>query len=597
MVSYCFVKQVEDRFYMKFLIAVLFLILFCNILFSAEFMEVSELKPGMKGYGLTVFGGWEPEQFNAEIIDVMKNVSPRGDIILARLSGPIVEKSGVVAGMSGSPVYIDNKLIGAVAYTWAFSREPICGITPIRQMLREKDNSITPGVKNFSKDDERLKKISTPLFINGFVKEAEEYIKAQFGSEKSPLSKESFIVMGSSGRVSGKESPVYGTLKAGDSVAVNLVEGDYHIEGIGTVTYVSNKDIYIFGHPMDLAGNNKLPISRSYVYTVIPSSYFSFKVGASSETIGATLYDGQDGVYCRLGEQADMVPVSVTVRNYKESFSYNFRVVNNRYYFPTLTAGALSSSFLRHTGYLDDKRIRLNCKIDFEHKGQKYSVSNAFLYAYNPSYFNVYGMLSDMNLYLSVFFENNMGDIKINSVKSDIQIEQGIKYYIVDNFTADKNNYRPGETVQCKVLLKQYGGNYVQKRMKLSLPSEAKSGQYLIIAGNENSFYSEIFRLFPRYYTVNNIEDLVKMASFSIKMDKLVVGLIYARPGLMVRDKKMERFPENYLSIFDYNKPWDKANVLLFPEWVKGSEEMDGAIFGIMKTSINIIDESSGTSE
>ncbi len=401
---------------------------------------------------------------------------------------------------------------------------------------------------------------------------------------------ESFIIMGNSGKVSGKESSVYRTLKPGDSVAVNLVEGDYHIEGIGTVTYVSNEDVYIFGHPMDLAGNSKLPISRSYVYTVIPSSYFSFKVGASSEAIGSTLYDGQDGVYCKLGEKADMIPVSIMVRNERESFKYNFRVVNNRYYFPTLTAGALASSFLRHSGYLDDKRIRIKYKIDFEYNRQLYNVSNTFLYAYNPSYFNIYGMLSDMNLYLSLFFENNIGNIKINSVKSEVQIERGFNYYILDNFTVDKNNYYPGENIQCKVLLKQYGGKYVQKRINLKLSPETKSGQYFIIAGNENSFYTEVSRLFSRYYTVSNIEDIVKMASFSLKMDRLVVGLIYARPGLMVRDKKLERFPETYLSIFDYNKPWDKANVLLFPEWIKESQEIDGAIFGIMKIGVNVLD-------
>lgn len=132
-------------------------------LFSAEFITPDELKPGMKGYGLTVFKGWEPERFDVEIVDVMHAASPKGDMIIARLSGPLIEKSGVAAGMSGSPVYIDGKLAGAVAFTWPFLREPLCGITPIQQMLREKVNAGKPESDRSFPTDKRLKKIATPV--------------------------------------------------------------------------------------------------------------------------------------------------------------------------------------------------------------------------------------------------------------------------------------------------------------------------------------------------------------------------------------------------------------------------------------------------
>ena len=151
-----------------------------SALHAVEFMDVSEVRPGMTGYGLSVFHGWEPVRFDAEIIDIMHNTSPKGDIILARLSGQNLEKSGVIAGMSGSPVYIAGKLIGAVAYTWSYTKEPLCGITPIRQMLREKENAENNLPGTGSPDSGTFQKISMPLSFSGFTGEARDFMKKAF---------------------------------------------------------------------------------------------------------------------------------------------------------------------------------------------------------------------------------------------------------------------------------------------------------------------------------------------------------------------------------------------------------------------------------
>ncbi len=585
---------------MKKLFFILFLTILTGTLSAVEFMDVNEIKPGMKGYGLSVFRGWEPEQFGAEIIDVMKNTSPKGDIILARLSGPVVEKSGVIAGMSGSPVYIEGKLIGAVAYTWAYSREPLCGITPIKQMISEKNNARNGIESPSSTEDEKFKRIATPLFLKGFTGEGEAFIKDFFeagDTNNLTIKRGSFFVMNSSGVLSGTEEGPVSNLKAGDSVAVNLVDGDYRVEGIGTVTYVSNDDVFIFGHPMDLAGNVPVPISRSYIYSVVPSLYFSFKLGSSSVPIGSTVYDGQDGVYCRMNESYSMIPVDVRIEYDKKSYAYHFRVADNRYYFSSLTTGAISSSFLDHAGYLDDKRINLKFGIEIEYKKKTYEVSNDFHYAFNPSYFSLVGMIADLNLYLSSFYENNIGGIKIKNIHSEILIEKGLDYYILDNLTVDKSTYYPGDIIHCKVQLKQYGGNYIQKYFDLKIPSDARSGQYWLLAGSESQFYAEAMRLFPKYYTVNNIDDLVRFASFRQDITRLSAGLIYARPGVIVKDKKLEKFPENYLFLFDYNKPWDKANAVLFPEWIMDEAPLEKAVFGMMKINVAIGNKLSQSAE
>ncbi len=495
-----------------------------------------------------------------------------------------MENSGVIAGMSGSPVYIDGRLIGAVAFTWPYAKEPLCGITPIEQMIREKQNIDVNNGNSVSARDDQLKSINTPLFINGFSGETREYIKKIF---ENNIEGASYMVMNGGG--GGNEISPGSGLKAGDAVAINLMEGDYSAQGIGTVTYVSNNDVYIFGHPMDLAGNTALPISKSYIYSVIPSMEISFKMGSSSKPIGAIVYDGKNGVYCQLQKTASMIPVDLKIINNQTEYNYTFNAVDNRNYFPALTSGAISSSILNHTGNLDDKRINMNLIINLEYQNKDYKVINKFNYAFNPSYFNLYGLLSDLNQYFSVFYQNNIGNIKIKDIHIDISIEKGIKYYTLEGFSVDKTIYKPGETVQCKLLLKEYLGNYTTKTIGISIPYDCKNGQYALIAGSEMSFYAELIKTFPKYFSINNMDDLIKIANFKEDSSLLTIGLILGRQGLIFNDLKMERFPEAYMNYFLQSS--DKSNQLFSPDLVMGNKSLDEAVFGSMKAVITVMEK------
>ncbi len=578
---------------MNKVISIIFIFVCFSFSCAQSFMDVSDVKPGMRGYGLSVFKGWEPEKFGVEIIDVIRNTNPKGDIILARLSGPDIEKSGVIAGMSGSPVYIDDKLLGAVAYTWTYTKEPICGITPIKQIVAEKDNSGGLNSKKVSSGPLNFKKIGTPVLLNGFSADGEANVRKVLDDGTG----DRFLVMNSGDSIKSPEGAQYSNLKAGDSVAVNLVDGDYHVEGIGTVTYVSNDDIYIFGHPMDLAGRVSIPISRSYIYTVVPSNYFSFKIGTSTAPIGAVVYDGQNGVYCRKGAELGMVPVSVDISNNGDVHHYDFRVADNRFYFPSLCSGAVSSSLLNHAGYLDDKTITLSYAIDINYNEKHYLAQNVFNYAFNPSYLSIYGLISDLNILFASFYDNNIGGIKLSRITIGIDIRKGLDYYIMDNLTVDRSSYYPGDIIRCSVLLKKYGSKYEQRDFELKIPQNAKAGQYWLLAGSEPFFYSEAAKLFPKYYTINNIEDLISDAGQKQDITRLVAGITFAHQGVMVNDKKMEKFPENYQFLFGFNKPWDKTNPMLFPGWIKVEMPVEKAVFGIFKININVAEKQSTNPE
>ncbi len=559
----------------KYLILIL---LFTTLCYGRDYLNINEIKPGMKGYGLSVFRGWEPEKFEVEIIDVIKNTSPDRSYILARLKGQNLEHSGVIAGMSGSPVYIDGKVIGAVAYTWSFSKDPICGITPIENMLKE-EQLVFPIKRDGKKEDKFFKKISTPVFISGITGFAKNYLE-DFLKSKNAFSS-SFLI--ESTKINSETNVGISTLKPGDAVAINLIEGDINVQGVGTVTYVRSNDVFIFGHPMDEAGKVSLPISKAYIYTIIPSSYLSFKIGASSKPIGSTIYDGQNAVYCKLGEKADMVPFKVSVTGENRKKTYNFKVADNSDYLPYLSTSAIISTILNQTGLSDDKRLSISFYIKLKSKQKIYSVSNSIVYSYYPSLYNFFSLANDLNSLFSVFYYNDIEDIKILNAELEIEIIPDVDYYIIDNAEVKPKNYSQGEELTLNITLKKYKGEYISKKLNIKIPEEIKNGQYNIIIGNESSIISQLRSFFPYYYNINNIDDLIYWLNYKTENDKLVCAIVSTKKGNIVKGKRLDNFPEIYSGYF--NLSGDK---ILFPKIYETSIKLDANVFGTTRLPLTI---------
>ena len=553
-----------------------------DLLYSLEYMKIDEIKPGMKGYGLSVFKGWEPEKFEVEIIDIIRNTRPKASYILARLKGQNLEQSGVIAGMSGSPVYIDGKIVGAVAYTWSFSKEPICGITPIENMLEEKKYADL-SFKKEPFEEKNLKKIATPVMLDGYSGFAKNYLEDFFAKKSSSLS--SIILPGSKIDSSSLQTSNT-TLKPGDAVAINLVEGDLNVQGIGTVTYVDGDDVFIFGHPMDEVGKISLPISKAYIYTVIPSSYLSFKIGASSSPSGTTVYDGQNAVYCKLKKEAEMIPFEIKISEGSFVNTYKLRIANSPTYFPYLATASTVASILNQTGYLDDKRINLKFYVDFSDREKNYIITNELTYSYFPAYYNFFSLSSDLNSFFSLFFNNSLKDLFIKNVKIEIKLQPETFYYTVENFGVDKKSYKPGEVIRCKVTLKALKGEYFNKVFEFKIPKDIEKGQYVLFCGSQPYFYYELKRSFPAYYRINNIDDLVYWGSFKTDFSKLVIGLVSTQTGLIIKDKKLSDFPEIYQDFF--SSYMEKSQIPAFPRIIKSEFDMDAAIFNSSRILLTI---------
>ena len=300
---------------------------------AADTLRPEQLSPGMKGYGLSVFKGTKPERFDVEVIGVLRNALPKQDMILIHMSGADLEKHKVIAGMSGSPVYIDGKLIGALAYGWTFENEPLAGVTPIHNMIAElKRPVVAPSSINASVSLGRMssmpvpfalpnaafaqaagdfttpRPLLTPLSLGGFSSRVLERFASRFtGFGMMPIA-----AGGAGARVLPHRS---GDMEPGGAIGVQLIRGDMDATAIGTATYVDKNRILAFGHPFFQGGSVQAPAVLAEVHTIMSSLERSFKMASPIAEIGSMVGDWQSCIVADAKVQAQMIPVSIDAAN------------------------------------------------------------------------------------------------------------------------------------------------------------------------------------------------------------------------------------------------------------------------------------------
>ncbi|MBA3693737.1 MAG: hypothetical protein H0W77_09920, partial [Acidobacteria bacterium] len=374
---------------------------------AVQFFPLSELKEGMRGTARTVFRGSAPEEFQVEILGIVPGaVGPKQDMIVGRISGGSADRTSVFAGMSGSPVYIDGKLVGAISYSFPFSKEPICGITPIAQMLdifEQKQNlkikakeprafsfaelASTDWKSNFPIGalvvsnsilantsansplnqvvGQSFQPIATPISFSGFSQETLNRFAPQLVSVGLfPVS-----AVGGAARISPLKVADEATLQGGASVSMQLTRGDYSLAASGTVTMRDADKIYAFGHPFLSLGTSDLPMSESSVVTVIPSVSNSFKLAVPSAMVGTMTQDRATGVFGKLGQAPKMIPVKInleTSRNGQETL--NFEVVRDEFLTPLLLNMTVYNSIVANERGLGDSMIELKGEIKLKNQ-------------------------------------------------------------------------------------------------------------------------------------------------------------------------------------------------------------------------------------
>jgi hypothetical protein len=461
-----------------------------------EVFPLSAVKPGLKGHGLTVKAGTKIERFEVEVIDVMRTFQVKQDVILVRCLGEDFADHRVAQGMSGSPVFIDGKIVGALAYTWSWARHALAGITPIEVMLAEgkraeegRPQGALPSTPlrapqaahgearpaaGLSSD---LRPIGTPLCVSGFSATA----RALLASELEP---QGFTVAaggGGAGIAQGGWVDRDAPLEPGCALTVDLMRGDFTACALGTCTWVEGNRVFGFGHPFQTLGETRLPLSVGYVYGIMSSDELSFKLGGPLRSVGSLVHDRPSGITGFTDRPAPMVPFDLKFKNpvTKREESFHFEITPNTVMFQKLLIAAVQDSFARAEATLgpNTKRFRMHVKL----AGMDAWSYEDVIRGFDSGFQRVLVGLVDKVL------NHETQRATFEWVRLDVEVEHTDRRADIGSATADVEDVRRGQTVDLTVRLepRELGPAHVA-RLAVRIPADAPVGDYtfLVIGGD-----------------------------------------------------------------------------------------------------------------
>jgi len=434
-----------------------------------------DVRAGQHAIGKTVFSGSKIEEFQVEILGVLENVGPRQSIILARLSGGPLAETGVMQGMSGSPVYINGRLVGAVALAFNFSKEPIAGIRPIEEMLAVGDSGRPPAgkvasnaVSNVDSFASKLIDIATPVSFSGFTSGTLE----QFAPQLKKLGLEPRQGVSSGGKLPSKLGAP-SSLRPGDMIAVELLSGDLSIGAEGTVTAVDGKAIYAFGHQFMSVGNTELPFARAEVLTLLPNLSSSFKISSPLEWMGSITEDRSTSIYGQLGRKADTIPLEITVKDGRRApLSYHMQMIQDRVLSPYIVQTAVYSAMDATERTLGLASYSLRGGVEFVEGVPPLKLNNTYAGDYNVALQASTGVASPLASILGAGFDA----LKIKSITLEIEASERKRLLQVDQVTVSPKQVHPGDSVELSVTFTGENGLETQKSVHYRVPVGAPAG-------------------------------------------------------------------------------------------------------------------------
>jgi hypothetical protein len=545
-----------------------------------SYWNVDDVKAGMKGFGRTVMKGTKVEVFQAEILGVLKNTSPGRDLVLARLSGLDLEKTGVIAGMSGSPVYLDNKLLGAVAYAWPYGKEPIAGITPFSQMYgfveaqERRDlgedsarpvkvglaRPLTLDGKEFGsvivsqggdaakqKDDDGLwlTPLQTPLCASGFTANSLRLLRDRLGSGMSPMQ---------AGSVSGKiaDAEREAVLEPGGPIAVSLITGDFDLSGIGTVTHVEGNRVYGFGHPFMSLGSCDLPMMTGYIHTIYPRQTVSFKMGSPLRAVGVLNADVSTCIAGTVGKKPDMMPIRMGVLLGEKGTPkvFNVQLARQRSLLAPLVFAALTNSIDMEGDLPEEMTAELNVRIEVE--GQPplvlrdtfsgFSGGRAPSALYNPVA-QIVGLLTF----------NPYKPLRIKNIDCETRVFEGRRSADIEAVELSSDVYAPGETLKATVFVRPFRGQRQRVNLELKLPADLPEGNYTVTACDEPFCARQVLRENPNLTSPQSVAQVMEGVQLQLaaKRMNLALRVPLGPSGVAVGGKSLPNLPGSVVQILN----------------------------------------------
>ena len=510
----------------------------CIVLFhgpaaAVELAPVSELARGMRGYGLTVVEGTRIDTFGVEILGVEHNAMlPGRDVILVRLSGLGLEETGLVAGMSGSPVYVEGRLVGAVAWGWFAADEPVGLLTPIHEMLTVMERDLSPPGRGSTtapapSRPSGLVRLAAPVWVSGVGGGTAQRMTELL----SPLGLEPLL--SPAGDSSSMETP---PLRAGSAVGVQLVGGDLSMVGIGTVTHVDGDRLVAFGHDFVGSGAVDLPMTGAHIFGVLDHRFRSFKLGAATATVGAVRQDRFGGIAGLTGARAGILPVEMAISTVGEPREFRFEVARHRFFTAGLIQSALIGALESTSKVMGETSIDLNIDIELD-DGSK--VTWAQIYSGVDATF---GAAVDAGIPLRTLVRSPFEGIRLAGVRVRAEVrEDEIRVARLAGASLDRPRVRAGEEVTVSVRLAPYRSADRVLQIPVPVPVDA-AGEVEVRVGSGRSANDWETERLDAGRPVDP-EELLRRLNRPRREDALVVQLIAAEPGLTVDGRELPSPP------------------------------------------------------
>ena len=530
-----------------------------------DILPFSEVKVGMKGEGRSVFQGNEIARFNAEVIGLMENIAPKRNLILVRLSGEHVDKTGVQEGMSGSPIYVGDRVIGAVAYSWPFSKDAIAGVTPIEEMLevprrgagapgRSRAAPTLPGMSALSaltlpselvrhfdhylsvgglrmEAMSTLRPIPTPLLFSGFP--------ASLLSRLDPDLAAAGLLPVQAGSA-GKSGRASDNLIPGSAMAVKLVRGDVEISAVGTVTYRDGDRIIGFGHPLLNLGPTSIPLSGAYVHSVLPSLESSFKIASpASDEVGSISQDRTVGVAGSISAPPRLIPVRVEISgNTPRTEHFAFDVMEDSFLTPYLIYAALNGILSSAQKDLGEATLRILEGSVVKVEGyDDIKLDNFFSGDYASFY------TSGTVAYISLLILNNeYRPARITGINLDLTYSDEKKVARVERVWCGRERARPGEKVPLTVTLQPFRGKEITRTFELTIPEELTPGKLYLQVGDGQTVSRKEEQTAGEFHP-KDLAQLIWLINHVRSNDKLYVILTRPDNGVLLQGARMPDLP------------------------------------------------------
>lgn len=583
--------------------------------FTAPSISIDEVKVGQKGYGITVFQGTVPERFDVEVVGVMRNLAPGLSYVLVKLTGHDLEKSGVAAGMSGSPVYLDDRLLGAVAFGWPFSNEAIGGVTPITAMRKVGGSGVPGGsvaaesgggpaagnlatgrpivpladllARRIPQDllSRELASLSARFSPEGSGAEgAVVWSASGFGERSVAALRQGFgsTALALAGRADGAASggPALGVadLVPGGAVSGVILDGDFRLGATGTVTDRGGDGVLAFGHAFLGAGPVSIPMAPAEVVTILSNQYNSFKIANIGPIVGAVEQDRRSGIQGRIGAAAAMFPIVVTVQGEREN-EYHMRIADVPDLIPGMVGTAALASLEAASRTAGGQSLDLSARISIAGQGD---LSIAQSFDGENSTNEAVAYLLAIASYLS---QNDLERIRIQGMEVRFDQASAPRGLSIDGAHAERTVVRPGERVRVQVDLRAFRGAKSRRAIELDLPKDLEPGRYSVWVGDGASIDAARLQLEPA-----NPETLPQalalLGSFHTRRE-LAAIVSQPRPGVVAGGATMPQLPGSVRSLWGaggagLGAPFSGAVI------ARASLALDAPASGIVKIEVDV---------